>query len=184
VNNTTRNLARMALIAAGLLFASGMARADAVTDNARALLDKGDAKAAYALLEPLESQRAGNPDYDFLLGLAAIEIGKHTNAVFAFERVLAVDPNHVRARAEIARAYLALGETKTAKQEFESVQKQGVPPEAAATIDRLISAVERSRMMAAPPYAATPKPPSATTPTSTAQLPPAAFPCPRSAGRS
>lgn len=143
MNNTTRNFARAGLIAVGLLMASGIARADAVTDNARALLDKGDAKAAYALLEPLESQRAGDPDYDFLLGLAALEIGKNTNAVFALERVLAVNPNHVRARAEIARAYLALGETGTAKQEFESVKRQGVPPEVAATVDRLLSAVER-----------------------------------------
>lgn len=125
------------------LMVTGSAWADAVTDNARALLDKGDAKAAYALLEPLESQRAGEVEYDFLLGLAALEVGKNTNAVFALERVLAVDPNHVRARAEIARAYLALGETKVAKQEFESVVKQGVPSDVAATIDRLITAVER-----------------------------------------
>lgn len=141
MKNTNDKL-RLALFLAGLLTAA-VARADAVTDNARALLDKGDAKAAYALLEPLEPQRAGDPEYDFLLGLAALEIGKNTNAVFAFERVLAVDPNHVRARAEIARAYAALGETKTAKQEFETVKKQGVPPEVATTIDRLLSAIER-----------------------------------------
>ncbi len=112
----TKGRIRTALFAAALL-AAGAAQADAVTDNARALLDKGDAKSAFALLEPLEPQRAGDPEYDFLLGLAALEVGKNTNAVFALERVLAVDPNHVRARAEIARAYLALGETKTAKQE-------------------------------------------------------------------
>jgi tetratricopeptide (TPR) repeat protein len=142
MKKNTKSKLRIALAVAGLL-AAGMARADAVTDNAKALLDKGDAKAAYALLEPLESQRAGDPEYDFLLGLAALEIGRNTNAVFAFERVLAVDPNHVRARAEIARAYAALGETKTAKQEFETVKKQGVPPEVAVTIDRLLSAIER-----------------------------------------
>jgi tetratricopeptide (TPR) repeat protein len=138
----TNSRIRIALIVAGL-FAAGLAHADAVTDNAKALLDKGDAKAAYALLEPLEAERAGDPGYDFLLGLAALETGKNTNAVFALERVLAVDPNHVRARAEIARAYAALGETKTAKQEFETVKKQGVPPEVAVTIDRVLSAIER-----------------------------------------
>jgi tetratricopeptide (TPR) repeat protein len=138
----TNSKIRIALIVAGL-FTAGLAHADAVTDNAKALLDKGDAKAAYALLEPLESERAGDPGYDFLLGLAALEIGKNTNAVFALERVLAVDPNHVRARAEIARAYAALGETKTAKQEFETVKQQGVPPEVAVTIDRVLSAIER-----------------------------------------
>ena len=138
----TKNMIRVALLAAGMMSAS-MAWADAVTDNAKSLLDRGDAKAAYALLEPLEPQRAGDPEYDFLLGLAALEAGKNTNAVFALERVLAVDPNHVRARAEIARAYAALGETKTAKQEFETVKKQGVPPEVAVTIDRLLSAIDR-----------------------------------------
>jgi tetratricopeptide (TPR) repeat protein len=141
VKNSNGNI-RAALLLAGVLVA-GVVRADAVTDNARTLLDRGDAKAAYALLEPLESERAGDPDYDFLLGLAALEIGKNTNAVFALERVLAVNPNHARARAEIARAYSALGETKTAKQEFETVKRQGVPPEVAATIDRLLSAIER-----------------------------------------
>ena len=138
----TNSKIRIALILAGLL-AAGLARADAVTDNAKSLLDQGNAKAAFALLEPLESERAGDPAYDFLLGLAALEVGKNTNAVFALERVLAVDPNHVRARAEIARAYAALGETKTARQEFETVKQQGVPPEVAVTIDRLLSAIER-----------------------------------------
>lgn len=137
-----KNNIRIALVLAALI-AAGLARADGVTDNAKALLDRGDAKAAYALLEPLEPQRAGDPEYDFLLGLAALEIGKNTNAVFAFERVLAVKPDHVRARAEIARAYAALGETRMAKQEFETVKRQGVPPEVAATIDRLLSAIER-----------------------------------------
>ena len=139
--NQNRSI-RFALLLAGLMV-SAVARADAVTDNARALLDRGDARAAYALLEPLEGERAGELDYDFLLGLAALEIGKNTNAVFALERVLAVDPNHVRARAEIARAYAALGETRTAKQEFETVKQQGIPPEVAATIDRVLSAIER-----------------------------------------
>jgi tetratricopeptide (TPR) repeat protein len=138
-----RNLLR-ALLAGVLIGTVGFANADQLTDRARTLLDKGDAKAAYALLEPLEPQRAGDPDYDFLLGLAALEIGRNTNAVFALERVLAVNPNHVRARAELARAYLALGETKTARQEFENVKKQGVPPEVSATIDRFLSTIERA----------------------------------------
>ena len=136
-----RSSIRFAMLVAGLMIA-GLARADAVTDNAKALLDKGEAKAAYALLEPLEPQRAGDPEYDFLLGLAALEIGKNTNAVFALERVLAVDPNHARARAEIARAYAALGELATAKQEFETAKRQGVPAEVANTIDRLVAAIE------------------------------------------
>jgi hypothetical protein len=122
---------------------AGPARADALTDQAKALLDQGKAGAAYELLIAEEPGRAGNPEYDFLLGLAALDTGHNTNAVFALERVLAVDPNNARARAEIARAYLALGETQTARREFETVRSQPVPDEVKATIDHVLAAIER-----------------------------------------
>lgn len=121
-----------------------LAHADATTDQAKALLDAGKAAAAFDLLLPLESQRAGEVEYDLLLGVAALDAGHNTSAVFALERVLAVDPNNARARAEIARAYLALGETQTAKQQFETVKGQPVPEEVKRTIDQFLSAIERS----------------------------------------
>lgn len=119
------------------------AHADQLTDEAHALLNAGRGKAAYALLEPRESERAGEPGYDFLLGLAALEVGQNTRAVFALERVLAMEPNNARARAEIGRAYLALGEVETARQEFETVQKLGVPADVSLTLDRYIAATRR-----------------------------------------
>lgn len=63
--------------------------------------------------------------------------------MLALERVLAVNPNNARARAEIARAYFALGEVKTAKQEFEIVKQQGIPAEVTKTIDQFLAAVAR-----------------------------------------
>lgn len=119
------------------------AMADQLTDEALALLNGGQGRAAYALLEPRESERAGEVDYDFLLGLAALEVGENTRAVFALERVLALDPGHVRARAEIARAYLALGEVATARQEFENVRRQGVPADVSLTLERYIALANR-----------------------------------------
>jgi len=130
------------LIAAFSLQA-GIAFADEVTQRAKSLLDANKGAEAYQLLEPLESARAGEVEFDFLLGLAALETGQNTRAVFALERVLALDPNNTRARAEIARAYLALGETQTAAQEFETVKKQGVPADVSMTIDRYIAAARR-----------------------------------------
>jgi outer membrane protein len=132
----------LALIAAFSLQA-GAAFADEVTQRAKSLLDANKGAEAYQLLEPLESARAGEVEFDFLLGLAALETGQNTRAVFALERVLALDPNNTRARAEIARAYLALGETQTATQEFETVKKQGVPADVSMTIDRYIAAARR-----------------------------------------
>lgn len=127
-----------------LLAASWAARADAVLDQARQLLADKQPQSAYALLEPLEKERAGEVEYDYLLGIAAIDSGNITRGVFALERVLALQPNHAQARAEIARAYYLLGERRTAKQEFESVQRLGVPEEVSRTIQRYLSAIEEA----------------------------------------
>ncbi len=130
-------------LTAALALQAGVAVADEVTDKAKALLGANKGNEAYQLLEPLESARAGEVEFDFLLGISALEIGQNTRAVFALERVLAMDPNNTRARAEIARAYLALGETKTAAAEFQTVQRQGVPADVSMTIDRYIAEARR-----------------------------------------
>src|SRR5215813_14168316 len=117
--------------------------ADEVLTQAKSLLDANNAQAAYNLLAPLQSQRAGEPDYDYLLGVSALELGKNTEAVFALERVLAVRPDSAPARAQIARAYFALKETDTARREFENVKKQQVPQEVRQTIDRYLEAIDR-----------------------------------------
>jgi len=75
--------------------------ADELLVSAKRQLDNGNPQAAYNLLIPLQSERAGDPEYDFLLGSAAMGIGKNTEAVFALERVLAVRPDATAARALI-----------------------------------------------------------------------------------
>jgi len=117
------------------------ALADALTDRAKRLLAQKQPKQAYELLLPEEATRAGDPEFDYLLGLAALDSGDPERAVFALERVLAVQPNNHVARAEIARAYLAMGERDTARREFETVRKQPIPESAKATIDRFLSAI-------------------------------------------
>jgi tetratricopeptide (TPR) repeat protein len=116
--------------------------ADDVLLKAKSLLDAKNPQAAYNLLAPLQSQRAGDPDYDYLLGVSALDLGKNTEAVFALERVLSVRPDSAPARAQIARAYFALKETDTAKREFENVKKQEVPQDVRRTIDRYLEAID------------------------------------------
>lgn len=117
--------------------------ADDLLIQAKQQLDNGNPQEAYNLLVPLQSTRAGDPEFDFLLGSAALALGKNTEAVFALERVLAVQPNSAPARAQIARAYFNLKETEASKREFENVRKQDVPPEVSATIDRFLDAIAR-----------------------------------------
>ncbi len=121
---------------------------DALLDRARSLIQSKQYKEAYALLEPQEQARAGDPAYDYLLGVAAIDSGQLTRGVFALERVLAVSPDHAQARAEIARAYFLMGENRTARSEFQNVKGSRPPAEVAATVDRFLDALdarERSR---------------------------------------
>ncbi|MGH8722626.1 MAG: surface lipoprotein assembly modifier, partial [Burkholderiales bacterium] len=89
-----RHLGRV-LCASILLCLSLGAAADAVTDRAKALLQRKDAVGAYKLLLPLEPQRAGDPEYDYLLGIAALDAGDPERAVFALERVLALQPDNL-----------------------------------------------------------------------------------------
>ena len=113
--------------------------------NANILIKDGKPAEAYTLLQPYQSEHAGDPNYDYLLGISALDSGKATEAIFALERVLAVNPGHLQARAEIARAYLATGETAASKQEFETVKQQNPPTEVSATIQKYLDIIETSR---------------------------------------
>jgi outer membrane protein len=130
-------------LAAALLLAaaSGAALADELTESAKRLLEQRRAREAYQLLLPQESARAGDIEFDYLLGIAANDAGEHERAVFALERVLAQQPANHLARAEIARAYLALGEREAARREFETVRSQSIPAEAKASIERFLAAI-------------------------------------------
>ncbi len=110
--------------------------------SATALIKAGKQQQAYDLLFPHQSSLAGDVDYDYLLGIAALDSGKPNAAIFALERVLAVNPNHLQARAEIARAYLAAGEVGASKQEFKTVQQQNPPKEVSATIQKYLDIIE------------------------------------------
>jgi tetratricopeptide (TPR) repeat protein len=135
-----RQLALLLLLA--IAFPLSVSAADEVLLQAKRQIDSGNAQEAYNLLVPLQSTRAGDPDFDYLLGSAALALGKNTEAIFALERVLAVQPDSAPAREAIARAYYNLKEMETAKREFENVQKrQDVPPEVSATIDRFLDAI-------------------------------------------
>lgn len=129
-----------------LWFASAtlvLAQQDDVLARAKVLIDARDAAGALQLLAPLEAQRAGDPAYDYLLGIASLDSGDAQAAIFALERAVAVQPDNAQIRAELARAHYSLGEFARAKQEFETVRRAQLPPDAAATVDRFLSAIER-----------------------------------------
>ena len=107
------------------------------------MAESGAAQQAFEMLEPLEMERSGDPDYDLVLGIAANQSGHHTRAIFALERTLMVNPNNPRARAELGHALYAVGDNAGAKAMLGQAKSQGVPVAAARTIDQLLQTIDR-----------------------------------------
>lgn len=106
--------------------------------QADALLRNGKAEEAWQLLAPLELQHAGQPDFDYLLGIAALESGRPDRATFVFERVVTVNPGHVAARLEMARAYFALRDFERAEREFNFILQSDPPREIRSLASRYL----------------------------------------------
>lgn len=129
----------------GLATTALSAPATSEFDSIRTLLAAGRAAEAYQRLAPDEFRRAGDAEFDYLLGLAALESGRPSLATLAFERVLAVDPRFAAARLDMGRAYYALGDLDRAHREFEVVRTLDPPPAAIATIDNYERAIDARR---------------------------------------
>ena len=142
---STRFLVCGAFAASAAIFAnSALAEVDDLVRQARILLGKSQAKQAFELLEPQETKRAGDPDFDTVLGIAANDTEQYTRAVFALERVLSVQPENSRARAELGRALFAVGDNAGARKVLLETKKDNIPAEAAATIDKFLQAIDRA----------------------------------------
>ena len=120
------------------------AEVDALVRNALSLSDGGQGRAAYDILEPQEANRAGDPDFDTVFGIAANQVGEHARAIMALERVMIVQPRNGRARAELGRAMFAVGDVKSARTLLDEAKGQGAPAEVTATIDMFLRAIERA----------------------------------------
>lgn len=129
-----------------ILFSTAAAFAQqAEVRRADQLMKEGRAAEAFAILDPLEDKLAGDVEYDYLLGISALDSGKADRATIAFERVLAVNPNFAGARLDLARAYFQLGDLDRAKNEFETVRGQDPPEGARQTIARYFELIEQAQ---------------------------------------
>jgi outer membrane protein len=131
------------LAVSALLAAPAYAVVDAPVREAMEAIAAKQAKRAFDLLSPLEATRAGDPDFDSALGIAANETGQFARAIFALERVLAVQPANGRARAELARAMFAVGDTANARKLLEETKAEGVPEGVGRTIDEFLQAIDK-----------------------------------------
>jgi outer membrane protein len=109
-----------------------------------AQINAGKAEQAYQALLTREDDLAGDVDYDYLLGVAALESGRPNDATFAFERVLTVEPNFLDARLDMARAYFEIGSLELAKQQLQVLQAAAdLSTDSRSAVERYLATIER-----------------------------------------
>ena len=134
--------ARWALVALAAMLPLAATADPAALDRARAALAAGNARQAYAELAPLQDRLTGQPEFDYLLGVSALDSGRNDEAIIAFERVLALIPNHAGAQMDIARAYYAAGSFDLAEAAFLKLRAANPPPAAQQAIGRYLATIE------------------------------------------
>ncbi|VAW64462.1 hypothetical protein MNBD_GAMMA08-2578 [hydrothermal vent metagenome] len=104
---------------------------------------------AYDYAKQHQAEMEGDPYFDYLFGVAAIDTGHASEGTFALERVLLVFPDDKVARLELARGYFNLQEYALSRHEFESVLKTDPPAQvkdtAEAYLDRIRISESRYR---------------------------------------
>ncbi|NNE63978.1 MAG: tetratricopeptide repeat protein [Gammaproteobacteria bacterium] len=108
---------------------------------AQGMINSGKPLDALDLLSPYEFEYAGEKEYDYLLGLSLLDSGQPGHSVFAFQRVLAIDPNFAGARMELARAYFDMSEFELSRAEFTTLQTLSPPANVQSTIDKYLAAI-------------------------------------------
>jgi tetratricopeptide (TPR) repeat protein len=110
-------------------------------DALRRLVESGQFEQAWQQAQA-QPQRLGSVEFDFLYGVAAINVGRVPEGLLALERHLAAAPGNDRARLELARGYFLLGEFARARSEFEFVLRYNPPGPVRQRINEFLDAMQ------------------------------------------
>ena len=128
------------LLALALL--CGQAWAD-VPQDMKALIEQGRFTEAFDL--GMRNERlAGDPQYDYFFGVAAIDSGRASLGVLALERVLLDNPGNDLARLELARGYFVISDFERAREEFQFMRGKDLPANVRASVERYLTSIRES----------------------------------------
>jgi tetratricopeptide (TPR) repeat protein len=142
----TLNFKRNLILIALFLSVPAMAVEQSLLVAAQNMLNQGKSLDALELLEPFEEEYAGDREFDYLYGLALLDTGEPSNAIFAFQRALAVEPNFAGARLELARSYFDVGQMSMAQRELLLLQNQSPPDNVMEVIEQYLAAIENRNL--------------------------------------
>lgn len=89
----------------------------------------------------LKNSYEGDPQFDYLYGLAALETGHFDYALLALKRTVTNQPAQVRPRLELARTYLALNNKSLAISEFQEALELPMPPVVRSNVQQQLQAL-------------------------------------------
>lgn len=142
MNNRARSLLLGLAVSACVALPAAAQSDPPLLDRARKLLADGNPKQAFVELAAAQSRLSGTPEFDYLLGVSALDSNRFEDAIIAFERVLAINPNHAGAQMDLGRAYFGLGSFDLAEAAFRSLKAQNPPPQALQAINQYLEAIQ------------------------------------------
>lgn len=135
------------ILAIGINFHVSAAEDDNPPPNAELdrLIAAGQYQEAYDLGKEGLFEWEGDESFDFLYGLASLEIGESNEAVFALERAAATSQDDVlrgRARLELARAYFVTNNLSASENLFNVVLESNPPANVQQNIEAFLQLIE------------------------------------------
>ena len=118
-----------------------------------ALFTQEQYQQAFALGQENLNEWEGDPNFDYIFGLAALESGNANDSVFALERVAATATDsglRALARLELARAYFVTNNLTASKNLFNAVLATNPPPNVQQNIQVFLQLIEARQNAQAP----------------------------------
>jgi hypothetical protein len=105
------------------------------------LIAKGRPNEARTRLLVLEKARPDNSQVLFLIALLDMADKDHDAAIRRLHRILVNEPDAVRVRLELGRAYFESGDYNNAERQFRFARAGSLPPPVVANIDRFLHVI-------------------------------------------
>lgn len=113
------------------------------TQAAGLLIQAGRLDDAKRVLADVLQKNANDNEAIFLQGMIAVAEMRYSDAVEAFRRILASEPNRERVRLELGRAFFLQGDYENAERNFRFARAGDLPDEAKQNVDQYLAAIQR-----------------------------------------
>jgi len=102
-------------------------------------------KQLYTTASGMVSEWEGDPEFDFLFAVGAVETGHYDQAIFALERIVMVAPDHYRAHLELGRAYFFTQDLDKSEYHFNLVLATVPPEPVRLNVQKFLAAIKKQR---------------------------------------